>query len=29
MVPLAEFEGLLRELMDIDTVVKKQKRARS
>ena len=29
MVPLAEFEGLLRELMDIDAVVKKQKRARS
>jgi 2-dehydro-3-deoxyphosphooctonate aldolase (KDO 8-P synthase) len=29
MVPLAEFEGLLRELMEIDAVVKKQKRARS
>ena len=29
MVPLAEFEGLLRDLMDIDAVVKKQKRARS
>lgn len=29
MVPLAEFEGLMRELMDIDAVVKKQKRARS
>ncbi len=29
MVPLAEFEALVRELMDIDAVVKKQKRARS
>ncbi len=29
MVPLAEFESLVRELMDIDAVVKKQKRARS
>jgi 2-dehydro-3-deoxyphosphooctonate aldolase (KDO 8-P synthase) len=29
MVPLADFESLVRELMDIDTVVKKQKRARS
>jgi 2-dehydro-3-deoxyphosphooctonate aldolase (KDO 8-P synthase) len=29
MVPLAEFEGLLRDLMEIDAVVKKQKRARS
>jgi 2-dehydro-3-deoxyphosphooctonate aldolase (KDO 8-P synthase) len=27
MVPLAEFEGLLRDLMEIDAVVKKQKRA--
>jgi 2-dehydro-3-deoxyphosphooctonate aldolase (KDO 8-P synthase) len=29
MVPLAEFEGLVGELMEIDAVVKKQKRARS
>ncbi len=29
MVPLADFESLARELMDIDAVVKKQKRARS
>ncbi|MBA4132460.1 MAG: 3-deoxy-8-phosphooctulonate synthase [Hyphomicrobium sp.] len=29
MVPLADFESLVRELMDIDAVVKKQKRARS
>ena len=29
MVPLADFESLMRELMDIDAVVKKQKRARS
>ncbi|OYW54139.1 MAG: 3-deoxy-8-phosphooctulonate synthase [Hyphomicrobium sp. 32-62-53] len=29
MVPLADFESLLRELMDIDAVVKKQKRALS
>ena len=29
MVPLADFESLVRELMEIDAVVKKQKRARS
>ncbi len=29
MVPLAEFEGLVRDLMEIDAVVKKQKRTRS
>jgi 2-dehydro-3-deoxyphosphooctonate aldolase (KDO 8-P synthase) len=29
MVPLAEFESLVRDLMEIDTLVKKQKRARS
>ena len=29
MVPLADFESLMRELMDIDAVVKKQNRARS
>jgi 2-dehydro-3-deoxyphosphooctonate aldolase (KDO 8-P synthase) len=29
MVPLADFEGLVRELMEIDAVVKKQKRAAS
>ncbi len=29
MVPLAEFEGLVRDLMEIDAVVKKQKRAQS
>lgn len=29
MIPLAEFEGLMRELMDIDALIKKQKRARS
>jgi len=29
MVPLDDFESLVRELMDIDAVVKKQKRARS
>jgi 2-dehydro-3-deoxyphosphooctonate aldolase (KDO 8-P synthase) len=29
MVPLAEFESLIGELMEIDALVKKQKRARS
>jgi 2-dehydro-3-deoxyphosphooctonate aldolase (KDO 8-P synthase) len=29
MVPLSDFEGLVRDLMEIDAVVKKQKRARS